>query len=389
MKSEEKLSSCGPVWHGSALGWHNDIQHLIRPIPPTYERFSAVILSCYPKNSILVISLYAPTSGKDDDFLECIGYLSECITTNMPESGSVIIGTDSNCSQKSSSRRKTIWDAFCEQFSLQIETSSTPTFHHHNGSSESCIDYFMSAKCIIKNLQQFCTLDSPTNLSSHDPILASIMVQKNKEQPSKYQHTYSSFDKKKVTWNKIDIPKYKRLTDEALRHAAVFWEDPEATPLLCVLFSELLVKCADLSSETSLEKSTNRMERKSQKKSQNLSKEETVLIKRFKEWKAAGKPRSRSNPIRISYVSARSNFQRARRYKDNLSFIFTNNELMRAEMSDRNIIYRKMKKLRGKTAHIKPSYLDTPVGVYHGEDILEGFAADAEHLGRERGESTI
>ena len=214
------------------------------------------------------------------------------------------------------------------------------------------------------------------------------MVQKNKEQPSKYQHTYSSFDKKKVTWNKIDIPKYKRLTDEALRHAAVFWKDPEATPLLCVLFSELLVKCADLSSETSLEKSTNRMERKSQKKSRNLSKEETVLIKRFKEWKAAGKPRSRSNPIRISYVSARSNFQRARRYKDNLSFIFTNNELMRAEMSDRNIIYRKMKKLRGKTAHIKPSYLDTPVGVYHGEDILEGFAADAEHLGRERGESS-
>ena len=82
MNSEEKLSSVGPVWHGSALGWHNDIQHLVHRIAPTFERFSGVILKSSAKNSTLVISPYAPTSGRDDDFLECIGYLSDFITTN-------------------------------------------------------------------------------------------------------------------------------------------------------------------------------------------------------------------------------------------------------------------------------------------------------------------
>ena len=128
--------------------------------------------------------------------MECIGYLFDFITTNIPESGSVIIGTDSNCSPKSSTRRKTIWNDFCGQFSLQIETTNIPTFHHHNGSSESCIDYFLTSKCNIKNLQQICTLENPSNLSSHGPLLCSIIVKKNREQPCKYGHTYSSFEQR-------------------------------------------------------------------------------------------------------------------------------------------------------------------------------------------------
>ena len=196
-----------------------------------------------------------------------------------------------------------------------------------------------------------------------------------------------SFDRTKVSWNKINVLEYKQLTNEALSQASAFWKDPEATPLLCVLYSELLVKCAELASKARLpnSKSTNR---KPHKKSRNLSKEEAFLHKKYKDWKKAGKPRSRMNPIRESYVSARANLQKTRRHKENLGFISSNNELMRAMISDRNVIYNKMKKLRGKSAPTMPSYLETPIGVYHGADVLEGFAADAEHLGRVRGESS-
>ena len=214
------------------------------------------------------------------------------------------------------------------------------------------------------------------------------MVQKDREEPSKYKQSYSSFNRKKVTWNKINIMEYKRLTNESLSQASSFWKDPEATPLLCVLYSDLLVKCADLASEQDLVRAKSKTSGKSLKKSRNLSKEEAILLRKLKEWKKAGKPRSKSNPIRESYVSARANLQKSRRYKENLGFISTNNELMRAMVSDRNAVYSKMKKLRAKSAPHKPSYLDTPIGVYYGEDILEGFAADAEYLGRERGESS-
>ena len=41
-----------------------------------------------------------------------------------------------------------------------------------------------------------------------------------------------------------------------------------------------------------------------------------------------------------------------------------------------------MKKLRGNSSNTVTSLLHTPVGTFHGDDVLEGFAADAEHLGK-------
>ena len=41
-----------------------------------------------------------------------------------------------------------------------------------------------------------------------------------------------------------------------------------------------------------------------------------------------------------------------------------------------------MKKFRGQSQAVMTSKLQTPVGTYQGEDVLEGFAADSEFLGR-------
>ena len=40
-----------------------------------------------------------------------------------------------------------------------------------------------------------------------------------------------------------------------------------------------------------------------------------------------------------------------------------------------------MKKSRGERNKPPTNILKTPVGTYLGEDVLEGFATDAEHLG--------
>ena len=303
----------------------------------------------------------------------------------MPTSGSVIIGTDSNCSERSTTRRQLIWADFCEKFSFAKETTNVSTFHHNNGLSESCIDYFLSTKCKISNLRQICTLESPMNFSGHDPVLATICIPKKEEKPSNHAHTYMDFIRKKVVWDKSKVEVYKNLTDRALSEASQAWNTPEAIPLLCSLYSDLLVKCSGMTFAT---KTPQKKEKKihMKRKNKTLQKEEATLLKMFKEWKKAGRPRSKSNPIRQAYVQARANFQRQRRYSDCMNYVSTNNELMIAQISDRNLVYRKMKKLRNRSSPPAPSSLNTPVGVYHGEDILEGFAADAEHLGRDRGE---
>ena len=102
-------------------------------------------------------SLYAPTSGKDDEFLDCLGFLEEFLWNNIPNCGSVLIGMDSNCSDKSSSRRKLAWSNFCKTYSFEMKITGLPAFHHNNGSSESCIDYFVLQFYKVENLKQICT----------------------------------------------------------------------------------------------------------------------------------------------------------------------------------------------------------------------------------------
>ena len=72
-----------------------------------------------------------------------------------------------------------------------------------------------------------------------------------------------------------------------------------------------------------------------------------------------------------------------------MKVIKSNNELMQAYGKDRNKIYSKIKSLTGQNSSQRPLKLQTPVGTFWGDDILEGFAADAEFLGRHRGEPEI
>ena len=228
--SEESILLPSHTWHGAAIAWHNSLQSLITPLAVTHDRFSAIKIRFSSECNILAISLYAPTAGKDEEFHESLDFLSRTIANS--ENTGIIIGTDSNCSSKSSKRRQAAWYQFCNEFSLQIVSTNSPTFHHNNGSSESCIDYFVVANCEVSELGQFCTLDSPTNLSSHDPITATLK-QIDSENFLKYSGSYSSFQRKKVVWNVDNLSAYKELSNQALTNALSYFNSPGHVTLLC------------------------------------------------------------------------------------------------------------------------------------------------------------
>ena len=63
---------------------------------------------------------------------------------------------------------------------------------------------------------------------------------------------------------------------------------------------------------------------------------------------------------------------------------------MHCDHHDRSKVFPRMKQSRGESNSTSTTLLHTPVGTYHGEDVLEGFAADAEHLGKSNeGSSTF
>ena len=113
------------------------------------------------------------------------------------------------------------------------------------------------------------------------------------------------------------------------------------------------------------------------------------LRNKFRKWKVGSKSFSKLDPLRAAYLKAKSNYQYVRRREDNLRAVSQNNDLMATYKFNRNLLYSKLKKLRGQTCSDNPLKIITPVGTYTGADVLEGFASDAEYLGRARGEPDI
>ena len=338
------------------------------------------------KQSILLISFYAPTAGQDDDFLESISYLSDFIQSNVSTSDLVIIGTDCNCSVKSTTRRQDSWTNFLDKFELQAHLPQYPSFHHHNQTSESFIDLFASSKGLFTcPVTQHCTLENALNLSSHDPLEMSICVEvdclKNMD---RFSHTYTNFDRKKILWEAPKIPEYQQLASSALSDAVLYWNQPETIPFLSSLVSKLLVQCATAVFTSSLSKSQSSQRLPSLKIRQAKNK----LKQSFNKWKQAGKPPSDLDSARLDYVTSRSNLQRLLRQEENMKLTRKNNQLMHCHKHNRNKVYSILKKSRQDGSDNTPAILDTPVGSFHAEEVLEGFAADAEYLGKSSEGST-
>ena len=148
------------------------------------------------------ISAYLATSGRDDEYIDVIDQLSVFVTDNLEAEEALIIGLDTNESEKSTRRRREAMSKFCNMFSLQsITPEHMNTFHHNNHTSSSRIDHILyfipQAKNInIEFLENLCKLNNASNLSSHDVIMGKISFQVMRAHASEidYKHTYTSFE---------------------------------------------------------------------------------------------------------------------------------------------------------------------------------------------------
>ena len=210
ISTEDLLLQSGPVWHGTALGWEKSIERQISRLPVVSERFCGVkYLDSISKVTILAYSVYLPTSGQDDDFLEVMSLLKYDISQNNTENCAIIIGTDSNVSRKSTKRRSESMKSFLDDFSLgSILQSEQPTFHHNNQTSESQIDHIFiyipdKSSMNIKMKKHLCIKDEPSNLSSHDVIMGEISLPVHQEVSTSvdYSSSYSDFTVTKPKWN--------------------------------------------------------------------------------------------------------------------------------------------------------------------------------------------
>ena len=217
-------------------------------------------------------------------------------------------------------QKTAVMEQLLRKISLQLYSTGAPTFHHNNGISESLIDLYAASSTLkLSNVRQYCTLDNPSNLSSHDPIAATILVKDSSEKEAcKFLDTYTDFLPEKIIWDEAKMTEYHHLADKALSEAALYWSSPEAIPLLTDLFSKLLVQSAKLVFKTKPSGKPN-----TKKSSRKVILAEEEFKRAFKKWKRAGRPKSKTDPIKYRFTTAKYNLQRLRRYEEALEDIIT------------------------------------------------------------------
>ena len=256
--AEDKMLEGGPTWHGAAVGWRHNFGKHVSKIPIISERFCGVKYTDGHTN-IIAYSAYLPTSGQDEEYLEVLSLLSFDIRNNKTENSCILIGLDTNQSEKSSRRRTEAMEQFCEQFSLKgVLTNNDPTFHHNNQLSTSQIDNILAyvpenLPVQISLFKHLCKLENYANLSSHDALVAKLIIPTfNKSfSEANYSHTYETFVVKKPKWDQSGIVGYQNQTALVLKDLLSEFDEPEYIPLLSELFSKMLVISAENNFETS------------------------------------------------------------------------------------------------------------------------------------------
>ena len=397
---EDKILEAGPVWHGTALGWEKKINDKVTKIPIASNRFCGVKFSDQNTGvKIALYSVYLPTSGKDDEFIEVTAHLSADLQANVENDEVIIIGIDSNQSMKSTRRRSKNMNAFVQMFSLQHTFDSpTPTFHHQNQTSTSKIDdilYFVPSKTSavnVKFMKHLCTLEHSSNLSSHDVILGNISISRSDTQtPEKdYSDSYTNFTIRKPVWqDTTNLVNYQHEVSTSLDYIVNIFDGPEFLPIM----SELMAKALVTSAENTLVARNQMKVKKQQKVGPYFTKEQKEAYSDHelvcKEWRKAGRPSSPNHPMRKAKLDSQRKLQRINREVAVSKSEKLHEDLISSANLDINLVFKKMKTYLGKsTGSTDIPYIETLNGVFSGQNVLEGFCRNTETLCQENKEST-
>ena len=321
----------------------------ISTFPVVSERFCGVRYSDKNTNlNIISYSAYLPTSGKDEEFNDVITSLTQDITKQRNEDDIILIGIDANTSAKSTKRRIEAFNSFLSELKLStILNNSDPTFHHHNGTSETQIDHILvfvpeNNPTDVKFYNQLCTLLYPSNLSSHDAIIGSISF------PSKekdYSSTYTEFHPGRPKWDKEGLPGYQEMVEEQLGKALERFPDVNHVPVLSAICSEILVKAANYHFEIPVPKI--RRSNKGPYFSKELREAHAKHAQSDRKWRKEGRPTDKDNEFVIERKRTRAVLQQIRKEEQNSREIELNHDLMSTHKDNISQVVKKLKKMRG------------------------------------------
>ena len=388
---EDRVFSVGPVWHGTALGWKKRISSRVNKIPASNERFCGI--KYYDKTSsikIIAFSVYLPTSGHDEEFLETLSQLDNTLKMNHEKDEIILIGLDSNQSSKSTRRRSEGMAGFLNRFSLQsVLKNDAPTFHHHGQASSSQIDHILfsipkTSSVNVELFEHICSLEASDNFSSHDVIVSQVILPNDEHQADStdYSSTYTDFSVKRPLWNSDGLPLYQKKVSETLNFISNEFKEPAFLPVISELVSKALVTSAESSFPTS------KPVKRSQSIKRNKIQFSEIHIAAYEShkqvcqyWRQSGRPSDPNHPAKKAKLESQRRLQKIAREEQFKRALDTHESLMASFSKDINYVYKELKKHRGEHSNNNDiPYIETLNGTFSDKNVLEGFCSNTETL---------
>ena len=205
---EEQINRKNMSQHGTALGVKIEISDSAMEIQNTDPDIISVTLEV-EGTEILLLSIYLPTRGKDEDFTESVGTLAEVMARVGREN---VIGMgDLNVSTTHSKKRKSCWRAFLNEAGLIDNVRGHVTHRHKMTGKEDELDRLLTKNVEVGSVE---VVKDVTNRSDHYPVLARVKVKTVHRAGPISEEEEQMMAQTKINLSKLDSEEFKLRTDE-------------------------------------------------------------------------------------------------------------------------------------------------------------------------------
>ena len=230
---------------GTLLLWAVHMDPFVTIHPTGSSSFSVLILKIPDYQTSIHISLYLPTSGKDQDFITeltnlhiCLGHLAD-----LHPDAALFIRGDSNVNYNNKSR-SALLSQLTATFSLSRVSLNHATYHHFTGGGahDSEIDVLLYTDMpgvTEKMITILCKLDYPQILSHHDVIISQCCIPSRPKIIPVCDNLVSAprlpNTRERIIWSAKGATEYCNLVMPALQQLRDTWLVPDSTVCMSIV----------------------------------------------------------------------------------------------------------------------------------------------------------
>ncbi len=347
------------------------------------HRITCIEVTSKNKKPLIFISVYMPAKGaasRDAEYVECLNSLEE-ILHRYQHTHHLTIAGDFNASYFADKpdARDMVFRSFIADKCLKLTKNhpDTPTYTKPDGTECSALDYILTDPSTASSSTSVVMYECDT--SDHYPIQSGIYAQPEIATRTS-RAPVPSYTK---SWAKVDLNCYKHTLEEQM--AVINLPDNITSEYdACRVLDKLSDAMVETKNKLAPPKrSSHRRKSKLQPKwTPALQAAVKLKKKAFYEWKKAGRPSNKDDPVVIEHKKRKKKLRQVQRKQTGESYREDLESISQAQHVDTKL-YHKLVKIRSGTK--RPPEVNELVvdGVlYEGDEVIKGWAKHFSKLAR-------